>query len=197
VSPSADAIAVSVDASKLLDRHGRYRARVEVSCPGAVNSPQVFGVELNVPTERPGTDVLVDDLDPGCVASPGFWLRPRFADHHPKWKKGHGGTYLVNGGRADEDAWVRFTPDLAAGTYAVSFPETTPFRLWDGAPGDLKFAVRVHHRTGTDVVWVEPLKSRAIGTFDFAEGTDGFVEILSKESRGQVVADAIRFLKAR
>jgi len=199
VSPSADAIAVSVDASKLLDRHGRYRARVEVSCPGAVNSPQTFGVELDVPrpADRPGTDVIVDDLDPGCVASPGFWLRPRFADHHPKWKKGHGGTYLVNGGRADEDAGVRFTPDLAAGTYAVSFPETTPFRLWDGAPEDLRFAVRVRHRTGTDVVWVEPLKSRAIGTFDFAEGTDGFVEILSKESRGQVVADAIRFLKAR
>jgi len=46
-------------------------------------------------------------------------------------------------------------------------------------------------------VWVEPLKSRAIGTFEFAEGTDGFVEILSKESRGQVVADAVRFVRAR
>jgi hypothetical protein len=171
---------------------------VEVSCPGAVNSPQTIGVALDVPTDRPGTEVIVDDLDPGCVATPGFWLRPRFADHHPaKWKRGHGGTYLVNGGRADEEATVRFTPDLAAGTYAVSFPETTPFRPWDGAPEDLRFAVRVRHRSGTDLVWVEPLQNRAIGTYEFSEGTDGFVEILAKDSRGQVVADAVRFVRAR
>jgi PKD repeat protein len=200
VTPAADSLTISVDASKILDRHGRYRARVEVTCPGALNSPQTFGVELDVPhpTDRPRTDVVVDDLDPGCVATPGFWLRPRFADHFPaKWKRGHGGTYLVNGGRSDQEQSVRFTPDLAAGAYTVSFPETTPFRPWDGAPEEVRFAVRVHHRSGTEVVWVEPLKSRAIGTFDFAEGTDGYVEILSKDARGQVVADAVRFVKAR
>jgi hypothetical protein len=200
VSPAGDSLAVSVDASKLLDRHGRYRARVSITCPGALNSPQTISVELDVPhpTVRPATEVLVDDLDPGCVATPGFWLRPRFSDHHPaKWKRGHAGTYFVNGGRSDEDAVVRFTPDLAAGTYAVSFPDDVPFRPWDGAPEDLRFAVRVRHRGGTDVVWVEPQKSRAIGTFEFGEGTDGFVEILAKDSRGQVVADAVRFVKAR
>jgi len=198
VSAAKESVVVSVDAGKLVNGHGRYRARVTVSCAGAINSPQTFGVELEVPMTRPGTDVVVDDLDPGCVATPGFWLRPRFGDHHPaKWKRGHGGTYLVNGGRSDEDAVVRFTPDLAAGTYAVSFPETTPFRPWDGAPEDLRFAVRVHHRGGTDVVWIEPLKSRSIGTFDFAEGTDGYVEILARDSRGQVIADAVRFAKAR
>ncbi len=189
VAASRESLVVAVDAQKLVDRHGRYRARVTVA-------GQTFGVELEVPkpSERPQTTVIVDDLDPGCVATPGFWLRPRFSDHYPaKWKRGHGGTYLVNGGRSDEDAVVRFTPDLAAGAYAVSFPETTPFLAWDGAPPDLRFAVRVRHRGGTDVVWVEPLKNRSIGLFEFSEGTDGFVEILARDSRGQVIADAVRF----
>jgi hypothetical protein len=187
VTPSRDVLLVAVNAQKLVDRHGRYRARVTAG-------PETFGVELEVPAERPRTSVVVDDLDPGCEATPGFWLRPRFSAHHPaRWKPGHGGTYLVNGGRNDEDAVVRFTPDLAAGSYVVSFPETTPFRLFEGAPEDLRFAVRVRHRSGTDLVWVEPHKSRAIGTFDFAEGSDGWVEILARDSRGQVVADAVRF----
>ena len=189
VTASREALLVSVNAAGLVDRHGRYRARVTVSS-------QTFGVELDVPrpSDRPQSTVIVDDLDPGCTATPGFWLRPRFSDHHPaKWKRGHGGTYFVNGGRSDEDAVVRFTPDLAAGTYAVSFPETTPFLAWEGAAPDLRFAVRVRHHGGTEVVWVEPLKSRAIGTFEFAEGTEGYVEILARESRGQVIADAVRF----
>lgn len=199
-SASGDRVIVAVNSARLVDRHGRYRARVAVSCAGAINSPQTFGVDLEVPrpSDRPRTEVVVDDLDPGCVPTPGFWLRPRFSDHHPaRWKRGHGGTYLVSGGRSDEDAVVRFTPDLAAGTYGVSFPETTPFLPWEGAPEDLRFAVRVHHRRGTDVVWVEPLRSRDIGTFEFAEGTDGWVEILAREARGQVMADAVRFATAR
>jgi PKD repeat protein len=189
VTASRESLLVQVNAEKLANVHGRYRARVTVSS-------RTFGVELEVPrpSERPQPNVVVDDLDPGCTATPGFWLRPRFSDHHPaKWKRGHGGTYLVNGGRPDEDAVVRFTPDLASGTYAVSFPETTPFLAWEGAPPDLRFAVRVRHRGGTDVVWVEPLKNRAIGTFEFTEGADGYVEILSRDSRGQVVADAVQF----
>ena len=58
---------------------------------------------------------------------------------------------------------------------------------------DIRLAVRVRHRSGTDVVWIEPLKSRAIGTFEFSEGADGWVEILARDSRGQVVSDAVRF----
>ena len=187
VTPSRDALHVAVNAERLVDRHGRYRARVTAAS-------ETFGVELEVPSERPRASVIVDDLDPGCEATPGFWLRPRFSDHHPsRWKRGHGGTYLVNGGRNDEDAVVRFTPDLAAGSYALSFPETTPFRLFEGAPEDVGFSVRIRHRSGTEVLWIEPFKSRTIGTFEFSEGSDGWVEILARGSRGQVVADAVRF----
>lgn len=34
-----------------------------------------------------------------------------------------------------------------------------------------------------------------IGTFDFAEGTDGFGEIPAADSTGLVLADTLRFLK--
>lgn len=191
---SRESVTIAVNAERLVPRHGRYRARVTVTCAGALNSPQTFGVDLDVPrpSDPPRAVVVVDDLD--ALASPGFWLRPRFSDHYPgKWKRGHGGTLLTNGARSDEDAAVRFTPDLAAGKVVVSLHEATPWRLYDSAPDDVRFAVRVRHRAGTEVVWVEPLKDRRVGTFEFAEGTEGWVEILSRDSRGQVVADAVRF----
>jgi hypothetical protein len=182
VTPAGDGLEVAVNAEKLSDIDARYRARVNVG-------GEAFGVVLEMSTLSPRTSVVVDDLDPGCRATPGFWLRPRFA----KWTPGHGGTYFVNGGRSDEDAAVRFTPELKAGAYDVSLLETTPFRPNERVAADIRFAVRVRHRAGTSIVWVEPLKDRRIGTFDFAEGSDGWVEILARDSRGQVVADAVRF----
>ncbi|HVE41268.1 MAG TPA: PKD domain-containing protein [Planctomycetota bacterium] len=194
VTPSPSGLEVAVNAAKLLERHGLYRARVTVSGSGDPRPAQTFAVVLEVPEFGPRTSVVLDDLDAGCRATPGFWLRPRFPDHSPaKWPRGHGGTYFVNGGRSDEDAVVRFTPDLAAGRYEVSLLETTPFRPNEQVPADIRFAVRVRHRGGTSLVWMEPLKDLRIGAFDFAEGTDGWVEILARDSRGQVVADAVRF----
>lgn len=40
---------------------------------------------------------------------------------------------------------------------------------------------------------MEPSKTRIIGTFYFDEGTDGYVEIHTKDSRGEVLADAVMF----
>lgn len=194
VTPSAESLEVAVNGERLVDRHGRYRARVTVTCAGAINSPQTFGVHLEVSQDAPRSAVVVDDLDPACIATPGFWLRPRFSDHVPNlWTRGHAGTYLASGDGTVPGAVVRFTPDLAAGSYAVSLHESTPFQPWKGAPEDVRFAVRVCHRRGTDTVWVEPLKDRSIGTFEFAEGKDGYVEIVAQGARGIVVVDAVRF----
>ena len=63
-------------------------------------------------------------------------------------------------------------------------PET-PFA--DG----VRFRVRVHHAKGDDVVWVEPGKSRVVGVYPFAEGTDGYVQVYAEGSLGEVVADAV------
>jgi len=200
-------LTVSVDATDLPP--AEYRATIFVTCEGARNPQQSFEVVLNVPLNPPRhgetrtmQQIVVDDADPGCEPTPWFWVGPRFA----RWtERGVGGFYLTNGGRAIEGEYVRFTPDLAAGRYQVVLPNLTPYEperraaKVDGqslpAVPDLnqpcRFAVRVRHRHGQEIVWMEPAKSRVIGEFEFEEGTDGFVEILAGGSTGQVLADAV------
>jgi len=175
---------VAVDATGLAT--GTYRAKARVSCPGAANSPQEFFVELDVREPIARSVVTVDDRDEGFYATPYFWVGHRFC-RCPKNRRGHGGFYLTNGGQAVEGEFTRFTPDLAAGRYAVALSDATPFR-----PGT-EFDVRVRHRGGDTTVRVRPEKSRQIGVFEFHEGMDGYVEILAAGSRGLVIADAVTF----
>lgn len=171
---------------------GRYAARVHVTCPGAVNETQGFDVQLLVPLQDAGNKWLgntprqiIDDRDlVGFYATPWFWV----GCHVKTVVQGYGGFHLTNGGRAAEDQFVRFTPDLPAGKHQVSFAEETPFA------DDSAFWVVVRHRDGVERIWMEPAKSRIIGSFYFDEGTDGYVEIHTKDSRGPVLADAVVFL---
>lgn len=175
---------VGVDATGLSP--GEYSAWVEVACPGAINSPQWFRVELRVPGDEPAPDVTVDDRDPGFSATPYFWVGHHFC-RCPADKRGHAGFYLTNGARPTPGQLARFMPDLQAGQYEVSLSDATPF------PAGVEFDVRVRHAEGDDRVRVRPDQSRRIGTFPFDEGTDGFVEILADGSRGLVIADAVTF----
>jgi PKD repeat protein len=191
---------VSVDASHL--EPGTYSAIVEIECPGAVNSEQAFHVELNVPKYEPSEVVTIDDSYIGFYATPYFWVGHRFN----KWPcNGYNCFCLINGKRPTAGEFARFTPDLSAGKYQVFFPEIVS--SWQDE--ELRFEVRVKHKNGIDTVWMEPKKSRVIGiwdhmipnptkvigTFEFNEGTDGFVEILAEGSKGQVPADAVIFKK--
>jgi len=166
---------------------GSYRAIVEILVAGAVNSPQSFRVRLNVSARSPFWHAVVDDLDPGCFATPHFWVAPRF----PAWwsRPGHGGRAFYNGCRAAAGEFVRFTPFLWGGTYDVSLGPDAPV-----FPGS-RFTVRVRHSHGTSLVRVEPAKSRRIGTFVFRHGTEGWVEIQADGAKGQVAADAIFFIR--
>jgi PKD repeat protein len=181
---------VAADAGRLKPKLGDYVAVVTVDCPGAANSPQGFRVRLRVPERSPPSTVTVDNLDEACWATPYFWLAPRF---HDGWPEGYRDTYLTNAGRAAEGEIVRFTPDVAAGEYEVSFHEATPFRPSEQVEPEIRFTVRVRHKGGVDVIQAEPLESSAIGTFELEEGSDGYVEIHAGGSRGIVVADAIVF----
>ncbi|MFO7897454.1 MAG: PKD domain-containing protein [Planctomycetota bacterium] len=163
---------------------GRSEHILTVTCDGLLNSPQALRVVVNVIGPPPKRPVTIGDRDPGFYATPGFWVAPRFNHWEPA---GEGGRYLTNGGRAGEDQFARFTPDLRAGRYEVSFSDRTPFG------DDARFAVRVRHADGDAMVWCEPADSLVIGTFDFREGTDGFVEIRTAGSTGQVLADAVTF----
>lgn len=193
-------VGVQADATGLAK--GRHRAQVHVECPGALNGAQSFGVIIDVvhspamhwaidlvkPGER-GTaeEVRVDDASGAGAffATPWFWIGHRFA-FWPE-PRGYRGFSLTNGGRASERDFARFTPDLAPGRFEVSLHPQTPFSA------DARFQVRVHHRGGDTIAWVEPAQSRAIGTFDFAEGMDGYVEVLARGARGQVSVDCVVF----
>ncbi|MHC4365658.1 MAG: PKD domain-containing protein [Planctomycetota bacterium] len=192
--------AVSVDASNLED--GVHSATVEIDCPGAVNGEQCFRVALEIPEHHPPEVVIIDDSYIGFYATPYFWVGHRFHRWPPK---GYNDFCLINGKRATSGEFARFTPDLSAGTYQVFFPEIVS--SWQNE--DVRFAVRVKHKNGIDIVWMEPKRSRSIGmwdhlipnptkligTFEFNEGTDGFAEILAESSEGQVLADAVIFNK--
>jgi len=176
---------VKVDAAGL--RVGRYSATVEISCRGAINSPQQFRVEFDVAGNAPNGEVTVDDADPGFYATPYFWVGHRFC-RAPAGKRGYGGFYLSNGSRSTPGQFARFTPDLQAGRYEVLLSEETPF-----AAG-VEFDVRVRCTSGDQLVRVRPNRSRHVGTFQFDEGADGFVEIRAGGSKGLVVVDAVTFL---
>jgi len=198
-------LSVSVDAEGL--ESGEYTATVRVSMPDVLNGEQVFRARLTVPSAAPAENVTVDDRDPGCYATPYFWVGHRFhgygwpkrgewmvRQYDPAWEDIETGLrsfHLTNGGRVAEGEFVRFTPDLAAGRYRVRLHESTPF---DPASS---FFVRVRHKDGVDMVRVTPAESREIGAFEFDEGADGFVEILAARSTGQVVADAVVFARLR
>ena len=179
---SKQTLRVAVNAAGL--KPGSYEALVTVGRPGAASSPQGFRVVLTVPKEPPASEATIDDRDPGFACTPWFWVGQRTVLCR---KKGFKGFYLTNGGRAVAGEVARFTPDLAAGRYEVSFSDKTPFRR------GTQFDVRVRHRDGDSVVRMHPSRTRVIGTFEFAEGADGFVELLAEGSKGLVIADAIVF----
>jgi len=202
---------------------GEYVAIVAVHSAGALNSPQKFRVVMNVP-QKPARSagVIIDDKDDEFYCTPYFWVGHRF--HGWGWPElknaeGYNHFYLINGQRAKESEFARFTPDLEAGIYDVWLYEKTPYASGPPANNEpAKFQVRIAHAGGDTVVWMEPTimkgffprphkdqdgwtwldepqPTRKIGTFRFDEGKDGFVEIWSKGSTGQVIVDAIRFLK--
>ena len=183
---------VIANASKIKPKEGIFSAIVSVDCPGVLNSPQLFRVQLITPERLPakGASVVIDDQDPGCYATPWFWFSPRF---HNKWPDGFREIYLTNGSRPNDGEFVRFAPLLRGGRYEVSISERTPVRPSETDKTEIRYAVRVKHKNGTDIVWVEPLDSLIIGTFDFHEGTDGYIEIMAGDSMGPIVADAVIF----
>ncbi|MGF1586325.1 MAG: PKD domain-containing protein [Bacteroidales bacterium] len=211
---------IGVDGSGLPS--GEYEAVISVHSEGALNSLQRFRVLMTVP-DRPAKSVgvIIDDKDPEFYCTPYFWVGHRF--HGWGWPElknaeGYNNFYLINGGRAMDGEFARFTPDLEAGTYEVWLYEKTPFASGPPANNEpARFQTRIVHADGEDFVWMEPEKmegsyprpymgqekwqwlevqpSRKIGEFRFEEGSDGYVEILSGGSTGQVIVDAVRFLK--
>lgn len=177
-------LVVTADASPL--PIGGHEAVVTVRCPGAVNPRQGFRVELTVRPTPTTREVVVDDRDGGFYATPYFWVGHQFIRCPAR---GYRKRYLTNGARPTAGEFVRFTPDLAAGRYEVFLHGQTPL-----VP-NARFPVRVRHASGEETFEFMPheAKSRSLGIYDFASGTDGYVEFHAEDSEGLVVADALVF----
>jgi len=189
-------IEVKADATDLAA--GEYEAVVRVGCDGMLNSPQGFRVVMEVKEARPASHVVVDDKDEGFYCTRWFWVGHKF--HGWGWPdrgkgKGYGNFYLLSGKRSGPDAFARFTPDVQAGSYRVSFSDATPFAHKPAQHQCGRVRLRVKSADGEKWLFCEPAKSRQIGRFQFNEGTEGFVEIHTAGSTGQVLADAIDFEK--
>ncbi len=181
-SANAQSLSLQPNAQDLAP--GTYVTYVEVDTPDAFNSPQRFRVCLMIPTEPPRERTIVDNRDAGCYATPYFWVGHRFSRCS---RRGFDDFYLTNGNRTNNGQFVRFTPDLADGTYEVAFRPETPFRE------DTILALRIHTASGDRTLTIRPAENRILGTFAFHEGTDGFVEIHAQGSTGLVMIDAVEF----
>ena len=180
---------LSVDCSHIHRTVGTYYGYVTITAEGALNSPQVVRVRLDVPRSRPASNVIVDNEDNTVERTPYFWFAPR---QHVPWTEGHAGTLLVNGGRDDAGELVRLTPDLETGRYEIRAVDGP---LWNEIPGakDAVVPVRVFHKDGvSDVEW-RPAQNPVLGEFEFLEGADGHVEFHAAGSTGMIVVDALEF----
>ncbi len=179
---------IKPDLGKVRIKWGVYEAIILLDHNDIINSPQYIRVVLEFAENQPGSFVIVDNLDPGCIKSDYFWLSPKF---HLDISQGYNGDYFINAANVDGE-FIRYIPNLVKGSYEISL-----FSPAYQNPELIKmmktFFVIVHHMGGTEKVKIEPQKSLRIGQYEFANGRDGFVEIISDDSEGLIVADAIRF----
>ncbi|WP_417375401.1 DUF1553 domain-containing protein [Gimesia maris] len=131
--------------------------------------------------------IVVDDAR---AQKTGEWKESVYSKNY----LGVGYVHDMNEGQGKKS--IRFTPDLpAAGKYEVRF-------AFPGSKGRAnRVPVTIHSLQGAKTVYVDQTKSGSIdgmftslGTFEFAAGDVGFVEISNKGAFGYVVVDAVQFL---
>lgn len=179
---------VRPDVMRVLRVYGLYEAYILFNHNFAINSPQRVRVLLNFGLLRPQSLAIVDNSDADCLKSSYFWLAPKF---HYQWAKGWKGDFLLNATNQPGE-FVRYTPVLEAGKYRVSL-KSPAYENADLLAKTGYFFVNVNSADGLERLRVEPKKSLEIGVFEFPEGKESYVEILSDGSKGLIIADAVKF----
>jgi len=175
---------------KVIVKWGLYEAYILINHDDAINAPQYIRVKLDFSYEQPGSSVIVDNLDKDCIKSDYFWLSP---EHHWNISEGYNKNYCINAENKNGE-FIRYIPNLAEGLYDVSLFGTA-YQNTELAKKMGSFYVIVKHLNGTNKIKVEPQKSLYIGQFEFANGREGYVEIISDGAVGLILADAIKFQK--
>lgn len=101
--------------------------------------------------------------------------------------------YRHDGNEGKGKKTVRFTPKLEAGQYEVLLHYPAQANRATNVPvvvntADGEKTIKVDQRKAAD-------KGRSLGTFTFAAGEGGWVEVRTDATDGYVIADAVRFLK--
>jgi len=129
-------------------------------------------------------DIIMDNSDVSGITVSGAWVAS-------DWNSSRFGTnYLHNNHLPGDDVWVKYTPDIQSNRlYAVKM-------YWsEDTSRDTNVPVEVVHAGGTNVVTVDMTanggKWNTLGFYHFAQGTAGSVRILSTNTTGYIIADAV------
>ena len=132
----------------------------------------------------------------GIVLDDGDAERTGFASFGSSISPFLGAGYLHDGDTEKGSQTARFIPELPkAGTYRVSMLYSAANNRATNVP------VLIHTEEGDKTIVVDQKKKPAngplllLGTFRFAAGKNGFVEISNKGTDGHVIVDGIQWLE--
>jgi len=182
---------VQPDLNKVVRRYGFYEAYIVIHHPLAVNSPQFVRVRLDISREPQKASLVLDNSSDDVSRSKYFWLKPAF---HYEWAEGYEGDFFINANN-ENDEFIRYRPNLKKGKYKVQLisPVYERPEFKEKIQG---FYVIVKSANGKNKVWIKPdEKVVNIGSFEFKKGKKGYIEIISDDSKGLIVADAVKFEK--
>ncbi len=175
---------------RMINKYGFYEAFLFINHENAFNIPHYVRIYVEFDLSKPNSDIIIDDSDADCIMSDYFWLSPEF---HYDWSSGYNGKYFINKDNSKGE-YVRYIPNLEEGRYVVKLksPAYEQKSILSKVGG---FNVIVKHKNGINKIWVEPNKSLTIGEFEFINGKENYVEIISDGSIGLIVVDALDFQK--
>jgi hypothetical protein len=137
------------------------------------------------------TDIIMDNTDSTGVTITGDWVPST-------WTSGYVGTNYIHDGNVPATKGlmkVKFAPNLTAGTYSV-------YARWTASSVDraTNAPFYVQHSGGLAGPFLQDQTQNgntwmSLGTYTFAAGTGGYVEIGNAGTNENVIVDAVRFVK--
>lgn len=177
------AVFVTLDAGKLED--GQL-IRIEVHSE-LLNGSQTIWLKVRTVDAQESGDVICSCKSRDFYCSGYDFVGHKFT--HWYGSRGCDNFYLTDAGEKNPGTKAVFQPVLTAGRYRVALMDH------DLLKQGCLLAAKVTDAKGEHSITVDPRKTLEIGTFDFWEGNGGRVELLSAQSTGVVLADALRFTR--
>lgn len=189
ITPDSMTINFIPKIENLNTQEGQSEAYLVIHDNGFINSPYLVRVEVNFYRPISNPVVIIDNESPNCIKSNYYWLTNKLnPELGLNWSKCIGESFLLSSGDSDTD-FIRYSLKVQDGKYRISLysPLYEQEKILKHVNG---FYVKVSSKSGVETKWINPSKSTIIGEFNF-NTSDNYVEILSKDKKGLIVADAI------